>query len=77
MAEITASFLKPFFIQMFSASLINFLMSSLYKPFGGQNINIFHPINHEVGVLVEKAVSEKVAEIFSESYEQTEPDNTW
>ena len=43
----------------------------------GQNINIFHPINYEVGVLVEKAVSEKVAEIFSESYEQTEPDNTW
>lgn len=44
---------------------------------GGQNINIFHPINQEAGQQVEAAVSEKVAEIFSESYESTEPDNTW
>ena len=44
---------------------------------GGQNINVFHPINQEAGQQVEAAVSEKVAEIFSESYEQTEPDNTW
>lgn len=44
---------------------------------GGQNINIFHPINQEAGQQVEAAVSEKVAEIFSESYESTEQDNTW
>ena len=44
---------------------------------GGQNINIFHPINQEAGQQVEAAVSEKVAEIFSENYESTEPDNTW
>lgn len=44
---------------------------------GGQNINVFHPINQEAGQQVETAVSEKVAEIFSESYESNEPDNTW
>ncbi len=43
----------------------------------GQNVNIFHPINHEVGILVEEAVSEKVAEIFSEQYGTTEPENSW
>ena len=41
---------------------------------GGQNINVFHPINQEVGLLVEQAVSEKVAEIFSEQYESAEPE---
>lgn len=40
----------------------------------GQNINVFHPINQEVGLLVEQAVSEKVAEIFSEQYEPAEPE---
>ncbi len=43
----------------------------------GQNVNIFHPINHEVGILVEEAVSKKVAEIFSEQYGTTEPENSW
>jgi stage V sporulation protein G len=43
----------------------------------GQNINVFHPINPEVGLQVEQAVSEKVAEIFSEQYEPAEPENTW
>lgn len=38
-----------------------------------QNINIFHPINKEVGSQIEVAVSEKVAEIFSENYEPIEP----
>lgn len=38
----------------------------------GQNINIFHPITHEAGQEVETAVSEKVAEIFSENYEPSE-----
>ena len=40
----------------------------------GQNINVFHPINIEVGLQVEQAVSEKVAEIFSEQYESAEPE---
>lgn len=40
----------------------------------GQNINIFHPINQEVGLLVEQVVSEKVVEIFSEQYESAEPE---
>lgn len=45
---------------------------------GGQNINIFHPINQEAGQQVEAAVSEKVAEIFSENYEPNEPTkNSW
>ncbi len=38
-----------------------------------QNINIFHPITHEVGQQVEVAVNEKVSEVFSENYEQQEP----
>ncbi len=43
----------------------------------GQNINVFHPINPEVGLQVEQAVSEKVAEIFSEQHEPAESENTW
>ena len=43
----------------------------------GQNINVFHPINTEVGLQVEQAVSEKVAEIFSEQHESSESENTW
>lgn len=44
----------------------------------GQNINIFHPITHEAGQEVETAVSEKVAEIFSENYEPSEStENSW
>ena len=41
----------------------------------GQNINVFHPINPDVGLQVEQAVSEKVAEIFSENYDSAEPEN--
>lgn len=41
-----------------------------------QNINIFHPIDPAVGREVETAISEKVAKIFSETYESTEPQNT-
>lgn len=41
----------------------------------GQNINVFHPINQEIGLLVEQAVSEKVAEIFSENYDSVEPES--
>jgi len=44
---------------------------------GGQNINVFHPINPDVGLQVEQAVSEKVAEICSEQYGSIEPENTW
>jgi len=45
---------------------------------GGQNINVFHPINQEADQQVEAAVSEKVAEIFSENYEPDEPtENSW
>ena len=40
----------------------------------GQNINVFHPINPEVGLQVEQAVSEKVAEICSEPYDSAEPE---
>ncbi len=40
----------------------------------GQNINVFHPINPDVGLQVEQAVSEKVAEIFSENYDSAEPE---
>lgn len=43
----------------------------------GQNVNVFHPINRDIGLLVEQAVSEKVAEIFSEQHESTEPDGAW
>lgn len=41
----------------------------------GQNINVFHPINPDVGLQVEQAVSEKVAEIFSENYDSAEPES--
>jgi len=41
----------------------------------GQNINVFHPINPGVGLQVEQAVSEKVAEIFSEHYDAAEPES--
>lgn len=40
----------------------------------GQNINVFHPINQDIGLLVEQVVSEKVAEIFSEQYDSVEPE---
>jgi stage V sporulation protein G len=40
---------------------------------GGQNINIFHPINRDVSLQVETAVIKKVEQIFNEDYESTEP----
>lgn len=39
---------------------------------GGQNINIFHPINRDVSLQVETAVIKKVEQIFNEDYESTE-----
>ena len=39
---------------------------------GGQNINIFHPINRDVSLQVEAAVIKKVEQIFNEDYESTE-----
>ncbi len=36
------------------------------KKVGDKNINIFHPINSEVGTKIEEAVNEKVNEIFYE-----------
>lgn len=45
---------------------------------GDQNINIFHPINQDIGSWVETAISEKVAEIFNENYESAKPtDKMW
>ena len=38
------------------------------KKIGDRNINIFHPINREVGEAIDKAVIKKVNEIFDESY---------
>lgn len=39
---------------------------------GGQNVNIFHPINRDVSLQVETAVIKKVEQIFNEDYESTE-----
>lgn len=36
------------------------------KKVGEKNINIFHPINSEVGKAIEEAVTEKVNKLFSE-----------
>lgn len=44
------------------------------RKIAGQNIDVFHPINREVGSLVEAVVSEKVSEIFSEDYDSVEPE---
>lgn len=40
----------------------------------GRSIDVFHPITPEVGSQVERAVSEKVAEICSEQYGSVEPE---
>ncbi len=37
------------------------------KKIGERNINLFHPINGEAGQGIERAVTEKVSEIFSEN----------
>jgi len=42
------------------------------RKIAGQNINIFHPIDKEVGSQIEIAVSKKLAEILSENYEPIE-----
>jgi stage V sporulation protein G len=36
------------------------------KKVGDKNINIFHPINQEVGGIIEKEVIKKISEIFDE-----------
>ena len=36
------------------------------KKVGDKNINIFHPINQEVGGIIEKEVIKKLSEIFDE-----------
>jgi len=40
------------------------------KKVGERNINVFHPINSEVGKAIDEAVIRKVNELFDESYEQ-------
>ena len=40
------------------------------KKVGEKNINIFHPINSEVGKIIEEAVIKKVNEIFYESLQE-------
>lgn len=40
------------------------------KKVGERNINIFHPIDKEVGEVIEKAVSEKVNELFSDLFNE-------
>jgi stage V sporulation protein G len=37
------------------------------KKVGEKNINIFHPINHEVGEAINEAVIKKVNELFGEN----------
>lgn len=41
------------------------------KKIGEKNINLFYPITKEVGKTIEEAVTKKVNEIFSETYEGT------
>ena len=38
------------------------------KKVGEKNINIFHPINSEVGKAIDEAVIQKVNELFDENY---------
>ena len=39
------------------------------KKVGEQNINLFHPITAEAGQTIERAITEKVSELFNESYD--------
>lgn len=39
------------------------------KLVGIKNLNIFHPINVEVGKIIDEAVTNKINEIFDETYE--------
>lgn len=38
------------------------------KLVGNKNVNIFHPINNEVGKVIDEAVTNKINEIFDENY---------
>ena len=38
------------------------------KMVGTRNLNVFHPINGEVGKIIDEAVINKINEIFNESY---------
>ena len=40
------------------------------KKLGEKNLNIFHPINQDVGKIIEDAITEKVNEIFNEPADQ-------
>lgn len=40
------------------------------KKVGEKNINVFHPINSEVGKAIDEAVINKVNELFDEDYER-------
>ncbi|MFA5128670.1 MAG: hypothetical protein WC445_01740 [Patescibacteria group bacterium] len=60
-------------VAVFSRPDGNYRLVYPTRKVAGQNINIFHPITYEVGQQVEVAVSEKVAEIFSENYGPDEP----
>lgn len=40
------------------------------KKVGEKNINIFHPINSEVGKTIEEAVIKKVNELFNDSFNE-------
>jgi len=39
------------------------------KKVGEKNINVFHPINSEVGKVIDEAVINKINELFDERYE--------
>ena len=39
------------------------------KKVGEKNLNIFHPINQEIGGMIEQEVIKKINEIFNESYD--------
>jgi len=38
------------------------------KLVGIKNVNIFHPINNEVGKVIDEAVTNKINELFNENY---------
>lgn len=45
------------------------------KKVGERNINIFHPINGEVGKAIDEAVIEKVNELFNDSFNEQYVEN--
>ena len=42
------------------------------KKLGEKNLNLFHPINQDVGKIIEDAITEKVNELFNESSNETD-----